>query len=277
MTIKTATNSGQKSVNNSFRTDVWANFMRWGRKLVRNPFALVGSLIQPVIFLILFLEVFGQVMTDAVSRGSGTIVYESFLLPAIVIMVSLTGAATSGTELLDDINYGIFEKVLVSPMSRAGIFLGKTLAEMTMVTVQIVIILVLGWLFGATFATGVWGGLVIIGIGIVFAGWYVGFSIIVALLTRDSGATVLFTNLLVFPLLFLSSAFLPVETLPGWIQIVSSVNPVTYGVDATRALIITGWSWDVILSNLAVLIGLDLVFGAIAVRMLTQASGTDVA
>lgn len=87
----------------------------------------------------------------------------------------------------------------------------------------------------------------------------------------------MFTNVLTFPLLFLSSAFLPVETLPGWIQIISSVNPVTYGVDATRALIITGWAWDVILPNLAVLIGLNLVFGAIVVHMLTQVSGTDVA
>lgn len=172
MTIETdpAIDSGQTSVTNSFGTDVWVNFKRWGRKLVRNPFALVGSLIQPVIFLILFIEVFGQVMTDAISQGGGTIMYESFLLPAIVIMVSLTGASTSGTVLLDDMNYGIFEKVLVSPMSRGGIFLGKTLAEMTMVVVQIVIILALGWLLGATVATGVVGGIGIIAIGIVSAG-----------------------------------------------------------------------------------------------------------
>ncbi len=141
------------------------------------------QLTQPVIFLILFLEVFGQVMTDAISQGGGTIIYENFLFPAIIIMVSLTGASTSGTVLLDHMNHGISEKVMVSPMSRGGIFLGKTLAEMAMVTVQMVIILALGWLLGATVATGVLGGLGIIAIGIVSAGWYVAFSIIVALLT----------------------------------------------------------------------------------------------
>ncbi|WP_128476999.1 ABC transporter permease [Halorussus pelagicus] len=259
-----------------FGTDVWVNFKRWNLKAVRNPFVLTASLIQPIVFLVLFTQVFGQVATGAISRGGTSITYESFLLPAIVIQVSLVAAATSGIGLVNDIEEGMFEKVLVSPMNRAAVFLGKTLAEMLRITVQILIILGLGVLLGANVVTGVAGALAIVAIGIVFAGWFTAFSNVVALVTRDQESTIIGANILQFPLLFVSSAFLPVELLPDWIQVISDFNPVTYGVDAARALVIDGWVWETILPNVAVLVGLDLVLGAFAVYMLNRASSSEV-
>ncbi len=109
-----------------------------------------------------------------------------------------------------------------------------------------------------------------------------------ALVTRDQESTIIGANLLQFPLLFVSSAFLPVEVLPNWVQTVATVNPITYGVDGVRALMLGrdvltvidvstfGGIWDTLIPALAILLALDLVLGAIAVRYLNRASSSQV-
>mgnify|MGYP006273293591 CR=1 FL=1 len=273
---------------NTFVGDMWVNFKRWNLKAVRNPFVLVVSLVQPIIFLVLFTEVFGTVAGSAVDRGVSGISYETYLVPAIAIQVALAAAITSGVGLVNDIENGMFEKVLVTPMNRTAIFVGKTAAEVFRIAVQIAIILGLGVLLGADIATGLVGVVGIIAIGIVFSLWFVAFSNTLAILTRDQESTIIGANLLQFPLLFLSSAFLPLEALPNWIQTFAQFNPVTYGVDAARSLMIDqdvmtviDITWfdsalDGVVPGVAVLIGLDLMFGAIAVYLLSRASSSDV-
>ena len=282
---------------NSFAGDWWVNFKRWNLKAVRNPFVLVVSLVQPIIFLVLFTQVFGQVATGAVSRGGADITYETYLVPAIAIQVSLAAAATSGVGLVNDIENGMFEKVLVSPMNRAAVFLGKTAAEILRILIQIGIILVLGVLLGAEIATGIPGALGIMLVGVVFSMWFVSLSNTIAVLTKDQESTIIGANLLQFPLLFVSTAFLPLRVLPEWIQTVATYNPITYGVDAARALMLGrdvmtvvdvsvfpttvagvefGTVWNTLLPGLGVLLALDLVLGSVAVYMLSKASSSDV-
>jgi ABC-2 type transport system permease protein len=273
---------------NTFVGDVWVNFKRWNLKAVRNPFVLVVSLVQPIIFLVLFTEVFGTVAGDAVNRGIQGISYETFLVPAIAIQVALAAAITSGVGLVNDIENGMFEKVLVTPMNRTAVFVGKTAAEVFRIAVQISIILGLGTLLGAEIVTGLVGVVGIIAIGVLFSLWFVAFSNALAILTRDQESTIIGANLLQFPLLFLSSAFLPLAALPGWIRTFARLNPVTYGVDATRSLIVgrdvmtvieITW-FDGILNGVvpgvAVLAGIDLLLGGIAVYLLSRASSSDV-
>jgi ABC-2 type transport system permease protein len=274
--------------SNTFVGDTWVNFKRWNLKAVRNPFVLVVSLVQPIIFLFLFTEVFGNVAGEAVNRGISGITYETYLVPAIAIQVALAAAITSGVGLVNDIENGMYEKVLVTPMNRTAVFLGKTAAEVFRIGVQIAIILVLGTALGAEIATGMVGALGIIGVGILFSLWFVAFSNTLAILTRDQESTIIGANLLQFPLLFLSSAFLPLETLPGWIQTFARLNPVTYGVDAARSLMLGrdvmtvieitrfGGVLDGVIPGLAVLAVIDLVFGAVAVYLLARASSSDV-
>nr|WP_233204221.1 ABC transporter permease [Halegenticoccus soli] len=108
---------------------------------------------------------FGQVAGQAVGGpGGSSEAYLTFLVPAIVIQVALIAAASSGIGLVDDMERGLFEKVLVSPMSRTAVFLGKTLSEMLRITVQVVLILLLGYVLGACIATSVSGALGILGI-----------------------------------------------------------------------------------------------------------------
>jgi ABC-2 type transport system permease protein len=273
---------------NSFLGDVWVNFKRWNLKAVRNPFVLVVSLVQPIIFLVLFTEVFGNVAGGAVNRGIPGVSYETYLVPAIAIQVALAAAITSGVGLVNDIENGMFEKVLVTPMNRTAVVLGKTAAEMFRIAVQIAIILLLGLVLGADIATGVPGAIGVILVGIVFSLWFVAFSNALAILTRDQESTIIGANLLQFPLLFLSSAFLPLDALPGWIQTFARLNPVTYGVDAARSLVVgedvmtvieVSWfsgTLNGVVPGVVVLLALDIVLGATAVYLLSRASSSDV-
>ncbi len=288
---------GEKTTGNGFVVDVWINLKRWLVKTIRNPFVVVTSLLNPIIFLILFTEVFGQVTGGALSQSLGSDVsYVTYLVPAIIVQTALIAASSSGIGLVDDIEEGMFEKTLVSPMNRSAIFLGKALSEIVRIIVQTVIVLVLGyglWWFntggsGTYIATGLLGAFGMIGIGIVFAIWFTAFSNIVALVTRDQESTIIGANLLQLPLLFVSSAFLPVDVLPGWIQAVATVNPVTYGVDAARALMLGqdvltvievtafGGIWNTLVPALIILVVLDLVLGGIAVGFLNRASSSEV-
>jgi ABC-2 type transport system permease protein len=286
------------SAGNGFVTDVWINLKRWIVKTTRNPFVVVSSLVQPIIFLVLFTEVFGGVVGGALSSALGPgVSYVTYLTPAIIIQSALVAAAGSGIGLVDDMENGMFEKVLVSPINRVAMFLGKALSEVVRIIVQTIIILALGYVLvwfdtggsvGTYIQTGLLGALGIIGVAIVFAIWFTAFSNIVALITRDQESTIIGANLLQFPLLFVSSAFIPVESLPGWVQVVATYNPITYGVDAARALMLGkdvlsvinvtafGGIWNTIIPALAVLIALDLVLGGIAVRYLNRASNSGV-
>jgi ABC-2 type transport system permease protein len=274
---------------NSYLGEVWVNFKRWNLKAVRNPFVLIVSLVQPVIFLVLFTQVFGNVAGSAIGGpGGGGPSYETYLVPAIAVQVAIAAAATSGVGLVNDIENGMFEKVLVSPMSRSAVFLGKTAAELLRIGVQIGIILGLGVLLGAEVGTGIVGAVGIVAVGVVFSLWFIGFSNSLAVLTKDQESTIIGANLLQFPLLFLSSAFLPLEVLPEWIRTVAAVNPVTYGVDAARSLMLNadaasvfsasgfGTVGNAVVPAMAVLLALALVFGGVAVAMIRRASSSKV-
>ena len=273
--------------SNSFLGDVWVNFKRWNIKAVRNPFVLVTSLVQPIIFLILFTQVFGAVATNAINAGAGSISYETFLVPAIAIQVALAAAVTSGVGLVNDIEEDVFEKILVMPMNRGAVFAGKSAAEILRIVVQIAIILGLGVLLGAEIATGILGAIGIMLVGLLFSIWFLAYSNILAVLTKDQESTIIGANLLQFPLLFLSSAFLPLGSLPNWIRVVAVFNPVTYGVDGARALMldqdvmtvldVTAFTgiWNTLVPALLVLAVLDLAFGGIAVFLLTRATSSD--
>ncbi|MFB6202696.1 MAG: ABC transporter permease [Halorhabdus sp.] len=284
MSTETGTD-GVARTSNSFLGDVWTNFMRWNINAIRNPFVVVSSLVQPIIFLVLFTQVFGNVVTRTLPGG---ISYESYLVPAIAVQIALIVASSSGIGLVDDIESGVFQKTLVTPMNRVAVFLGKTLSELIRIVVQVIIILILGVVLGAEVVTGIAGALGIVAVAILFSLWFLAFSNVVALITRDQESTIIAANMVQLPLLFVSSAFLPVRSMPDWVQTVATYNPITYGVDAARALMLDtdvmevlditafGGIWNTLVPSLAVLLVLDLVLGAVAVYMINRASSASV-
>jgi ABC-2 type transport system permease protein len=290
--------TAQKASGNSSVTDMRISLKRWLVKTSRNPFVTFSSLIQPVIFFVLMAEVLGAIAGGALSQTVGSdVAYVTYLTPAIVIQSALAAAAVSGIGLVDDMNTGMFEKLLASPMNRGAMFLGKVLSEVVRIAIQTMIILLLGYVMlsltsgasvGSYLRTGVLGIVGIIAVAVLFGGAFMSFSNIVALVTRDQEATTMIANLLTFPLLFISSAFVPLSVLPGWIQTVAVVNPITYGVDGVRAFMLgqdvmtvfdmTAFAgfWNTVVPAVVVLVGFNIVLGGIAIRLLNQASKVEV-
>ncbi len=264
--------SPEKTTGNGILGDIWTNLLRWNLKKLREPFVLVFALVEPLIFLVLFSQVFGQLAGQAVPGGD----YVAYLVPAIVILVALITAAGSGTGFVQDIETGMFEKTLVSPMSRTAVFSGKVLSDILLIVVPTLIMLGLGYVAGAPVTTGLLGVVGILGVALVFSVWFMAFSNILGVVTGSTRVTGIVTNLVQLPLLFASTAFVPMDALPGWLQVVSSVNPTTYGVNAARAIMLSGWDWGVIVPSLVVLGALDIVLGGMAVYVLNRASSAAV-
>lgn len=272
----------QELSGNSFGGDVIVNAKRWGLKSVRNPFVLAVSLVQPLVFLVLFLTVFGNVASTAVNDIVPGVGYETFLLPIIVMQVALASAVSSGVGLVNDMETGMFEKTLASPMRPSAMFLGKIVADFLRIVGQIVIVVVVGLLLGARIETGLLGVLGVVAVGVVFSVWYLAFSNSLAILTEDQESTTLVANLLQLPLLFLSSGFLPISALPAWVRPVARLNPVTYGVDAARSIALgQNVTSDLPLAStpfeaILVLLAVNVLFATVGVYLLLIATRSDV-
>lgn len=256
---------------NSFLGDTYASFWRYIRKNFRHPHTVGFALMQPVLFLVLFSEVFGDIAHSVIPFEGG---YITFILPAIVIQVALLSASASGVWLVNDLNTGMMGKMLASPMRRSALFLGKTLAETAFMAVQMLLLIIVGLFMGAEIVSVVPGISGVLLVGIVFSLWFVALANIFAAVSGTVEGTVLVVNFLQLPLLFLSSAFLPVWKMPQWIQYIAVVNPVTYGVNAARTLMTQGWTPE-LLVPVTVLLVLDGVFCAAGVYVLADITSDD--
>lgn len=256
------------SVRGWIIADTWSSLKRWLRKSLRNPYIVFFTLVQLVVWLLLFTQVFESIaQLPGFESGS----YLAFFAPAVVIQIALFAANSSGINLVFDMREGVFNKLLASPTNRTAMFVGKTLAEAVVTSVQVVIVLVLALVLGATVETGFLGAFSIIALALLFSIGFAALSNIVALITQNEDATILVTNFLALPLLFLSTAFLPETLLPEWVQTVSVVNPVTYGVDAVRVLMLDGWVWSVVGPSIIGLVVFDLLFGVVAMTLMKRA------
>ncbi len=287
--LDSKTQEGIKRASNSFFGDVSASFKRWLLKFIRSPHVIAMNLLQPVLFLFLFSQIFGGVVGGPMSAFLGESVdYITFLLPAIAIQVAMMTGQGSGIGLVQDIDEGLFEKVMVSPMGTTGVFLGKTLSELIRIAIQIGIILGLGVLLGAEIATGIAGVFGVILIGMLFSLIFVSLTTAIAMFTKDQEAMISIVTPIVFPLLFLSSAFLPLESLPSWVQTFATFNPVTYGVDAARSIVlgenvmtvieVSSFSgiWNTIIPAILVLLAFAFVLGGFAVFAIQRGTSSEV-
>ncbi len=238
----------------------------WGRnmrKLTRVPMLLVFSLFQPLLFLVLFSEVFSSM---AKLPGFGYDNYLQFLVPTIVGLTALNSAFQSGMGMVTDMDAGLLDKFLIAPIRRSSILLGKVVADATRMAIQSSLIIILSFIMGARFKTGFLGILAMILIAVLFGIAWAGISNVVALRTRNAELTMLIGILITFPILFLSTGFMPSALLPSWLDTVAKFNPITYLVAALRALVNEGWDWTAIWQCLAVTVGLAVVTLTAATR-----------
>jgi len=220
-------------------------FVRYMKKLLRNPILLFFSLVQPIIFLVLFTQLFERF---ANVPGFPAESYLIFATPGILLQNAFGSALQSGNSIVSDIDSGYLQKMLVTSVSRYAILLGRLTSDAFRVLMQSIIIMILAFLLGARPVTGLLGVLLML-LTIAFFGLaWSGISLAIGLKTKSSETVFAFGSFLTFPLLFMSTSLTPLEFMPDWIKTVSMFNPISYTVDAVRVLMIDGFVWETILS-----------------------------
>jgi ABC-2 type transport system permease protein len=219
----------------SLAADTYHLFRRAIRKVLRNPILLFFSLLQPIIFLVLFTQLFSKFASVPGLFPPG-LTYLEYATPGILLQNGFSSALQSGTSMVDELNSGMLEKMLVTPVNRSAILLGRLLSDAFRVVVQSVIILVLAYILGFKVAAGL-GGVVSMLVVIAFFGLaWSGISLAIGLRTRSAETVFGIGGFLTFPLLFMSDALVPTSAMPSWMASVSSVNPISFAVDAVRSV-----------------------------------------
>lgn len=203
-------------------------WLRQIKKYFRSRSRIIGSLGQPVLFLVAFGFGFGSIYKRA---GAGN--YMQFLAPGIVLMSVLFTAIFSGIDLIWDRQFGFLKETMVAPVSRLQIMLGKTLGGATVATIQGIIVFVLTLLVGFHVQNFYMlpAGLVVV---FLVALLFTSLGIALASTMEDMQGFQLIINFLVMPIFFLSGALFPLQGVPKALDVIATIDPLSYGVDGLR-------------------------------------------
>jgi len=213
---------------------------RYLRQLYRVPVVIFMTLIQPIIWLLLFGALFKKV-AEIPGFGGGD--YITYLTPGVVIMTAMFSASWTGMAYIEDMQTGVLDRFLTAPVGR-GALTAAMLAYQGLTTVlQSGIIIAIGWATGAKFPGGGAGIAALIGVSVLIAIAMAGISNWFALLTKQREALIGASTTLVLPLTFLSGAFLSLQLVPGWIADVARFNPVNWAASAGRIAVEAHPAW----------------------------------
>ncbi len=230
--------------------DVWYVFGRAQSKFFASPVRIFFQLFGALIFLILFTQLFSKLSN---LPGFPTVGYLEIAVGGILFINTLNNTMQSANAMVDELNTGYLANMLVTPVKRSAILLGRVLSDGVRFILQTSIVLGIAVLLGATFATGVPGILVIYLIVVGFGVAWSGLTLTVGLATKSNETVAVIGTLLTFPLMFTSTALLPVSYMPVWMQTVSQYNPISYMANAARTLMVSGFDGTVLLQAFAVI------------------------
>jgi ABC-2 type transport system permease protein len=241
----------------------WQVALRYIRALLRQP-AWVGiSLVQPVIWLLLFGALFKRT-ADIPGFSGGS--YIEFLTPGVVVMLAISSAGWVGMGFIEDINRGTMDRLLVSPIWRGALNLGSVAQSVLSIVVQSVIVIGLSLAVGAHFHNGIAGVAVLLAVAGLLGAVFASLSNGVAVLTRQRETLIGIVTMVTLPLTFLSSALMQQSFLPGWIQWIARFNPVNWAAEAGRSAAGTNADWGLIATRTGLLALLLLASAAFATR-----------
>jgi ABC-2 type transport system permease protein len=233
------------------------------RELWRQPWFVGVTLVQPIIWLLLFGALFKKIVEIPGFHGHS---YIAFLAPGVVVMTALFNSAWSGMALISDLDRGVTARFLVSPVRRQALIAGRILKEGVVVVIQSVIIVALALIDGATFPGGVGGVAALFAVSALLGATFGALSNGFGLLMRQEEALIGAVQFIVLPLTFLSSTFLQPNLMPGWIRHVSDFNPVNWAVVAGRVATSSNPDWGVVAARVGLLAALLAVCLAFATR-----------
>jgi ABC transporter DrrB family efflux protein len=207
------------------------------RHFIRQPDLLIFSTIQPVLFVLLFVYVFGGAVSGSLPNG---VAYVDFLLPGIFVQSVTFRASQTAVGLSEDLERGVVDRFRSMPMARSAVLAGRTAADLVRNILIIGLMIAVGYLVGFRFHGGVAGAVACIAVVAAFGlalSWIFAF---VALTVRGAEAAQTAGFVVIFPLVFASSVFVPVSTMPDWLQAFARVSPVTVTADAARSFALFG-------------------------------------
>ncbi len=263
MNIKTMSMTTPRQVENkplSLPVQIFLLAMRSLTTLLRTPEALLPPIAISIFFLVIYQSTLGTAAGFIPGIGGS---YLGFILPLSIVSGSLSGSGVAAQNLVRDIERGYFDKLLLTPVRRAALLLAPILAGAVILGIQATIVVSVGLVMGLKPATGFAGLLAVIGLGVLLGIGFAGFTVSAALGSGSAAATQ-GASFLFFPLTFLAPTFVPMALLSGWLEVAAKINPITYVMEAMRALLNTGWDGQAMMNALLACLALAVAMYALA-------------
>jgi ABC transporter DrrB family efflux protein len=239
------------------------NLLVW----MRVPAYLVFTVIQPVMFVLLFVYVFGGAIPVSTPGG-----YVNFLMPGIIAQTAAFASFATAIALAQELKKGVIDRLRSMPMARSAVLTGRMCADTVRMLVTILIIVGVGYAVGFQFLNGFGPAVAMVVLATVFGIAICTIAAFTGLAIGDEESVQAFGLIWLFPLTFVSSAFVPISTMPGWLQAFASNQPVTYVINTMRSLALGGPIAADLWKSIAWLAGIFIVFVPLAVRAYRRAS-----
>jgi ABC transporter DrrB family efflux protein len=239
------------------------NLLVW----IRVPAYIVFTVIQPVMFVLLFRYVFGGAIPVPVPGG-----YVNFLLPGIIAQTAAFATFGTAIALAQELKKGVIDRLRSMPMARSAVLAGRLVADTSRMLITILIIVAVGYAVGFRFSNGVGLAIAMVVLATVFGIAICCIAAYTGLAIGDEESVQAFGMIWLFPLTFVSSAFVPIASMPGWLQAFAKNQPVSNVIDAMRAMALGGPIETNLLKSIAWLAGIFIVFLPLAVRAYRRAS-----
>jgi ABC-2 type transport system permease protein len=234
----------------------WQVYMRGARVYARQPAYLMMTLIQPIIWLLLFGALFKSVTHIPGFHGGS---YIDFLTPGVVVMLAVFSAGWIGMGFIEDIHTGVMDRMLTSPVWRGSLNMGTVACGAATVVIQSVLIVLLALALGADYKGGLAGVVLLIAIAALLGSSFASLSNGVAMLARQRETLIGAVTFVQLPLTFLSAALMQQSLVPGWIQTVAKFNPVNWAVVAARSAAMEKIDWGLVAGRVGLLAALALL------------------
>jgi ABC transporter DrrB family efflux protein len=243
------------------------NLLVW----MRVPAYIVFTIIQPIMFVLMFRYVFGGAIPVNIPGG-----YVQYLMPGILGQTAAFACFGTAIALAQELQKGVIDRLRSMPMARSGVLVGRLVADTIRIIITILVIVGVGYAVGFRFTNGVVPAIGMVLLAIVFALAFCCIAAFTGLAIGDEESVQAFGLIWLFPLTFVSSAFVPIESMPGWLQAFANNQPVTYTINAMRALAIGPAAHQPLgpnlVKSLAWLAGIFIVFIPLSVRAYKRAS-----
>lgn len=246
--------------------DTWLVFGRYFGLFIHNPLWVAVGVLQPVLYLVLFAPLLKPLQNmPGFPRGGA---YNVFV-PALLVQLGMFGAAGVGFSLISELRFGVIERLRVTPVSRVALLFGRALRDMLSIAVQSLILILIALPFGLSInPIGIIVVLGLIGlIGLLTAS--IAYAVALAVKSEDSYAPIVFTSTL--PILLTSGVLLPLGLAPQWLKNIAAFNPLSYAVDAARAIFLAHLSDPSVLKGVVILAVLSVVAVVIGARQFGRA------